>query len=261
MKYMLFDASQAESWRRVKRGAIITLSDLQTLMDLMNWGTGMTDLDLRVERVFDIRTEPFNMIIFDCSGHAGDKDIRLLPAVKIVDEGRAEECLDVRVYFRPEGFEPGTREQLLGNEAMRWIFAAPESGMFFQKCKGCGNPNQTGEDIQCSNCGKFMFVPAYLYFVGDFYQDDDTSHFIVKQPGTVYGEVNDGSGDPKPIAVVEYATDNAGCPNPEALVVEIGGLNAKAAGSRGSQRRPEGGLVKYFNGINIEPTGDIRVLA
>ena len=141
--------------------------------------------------------------------------------------GAADGHPELRVYYRPDGFEPGNRAAVL-DAGFAWLFAEPANV----------------DD----------FVPYELEFAPhpDVPPIDDGGEerqldFAASGGGPRYGEVEEPGGHRVPVIAVEYQAKQAAS-NPLMLVLEEGGLDGEGDPVR------DGGFVSLFLGSPIDLT-------
>jgi hypothetical protein len=139
--------------------------------------------------------------------HLADPQEDLTLGVKMVGNQ-----LELRVYFAPEDFEPGDRQDLLDN-GLRLFFQQPAT-----------------ED----------FRPADLEFSTTIPHAQEGKDFIyeMKAQGPLYGEVHveqpEGSlrvGQDLFVGLVEYFCGDDWCENPHMVMLETGGADSPRGGS------------------------------
>ncbi|MBZ0264406.1 hypothetical protein K8I28_07030 [bacterium] len=215
-----------ESWRSLKPGSTITLSDKITLEEAMKRGEGVLAQDYIIKKLFIVQhAEGLAEWIF-YKIESEDEDLWLL--VKAVDDK-----LEFRVYTEPEvdEFEPGDRKNLIDNEQY-WLFIEPEDPDNFEF-----------DDLE--------FTDAFLW---EFEDDDGNlveANYSQKNVGIQYG-----SGRYIPAergltdmftSIIEFKGDSE-YEYTEALIMEIGGETSK-----------EGGWITLMLGYTINET-DIDIL-
>ena len=192
-------------WRELKPGSTISLTDEQALDDSMQSGQGVSARDyvVRERRSIKQLEGPLEWQLFDVE----DGEERLWFLVKIVDADIA-----LRVYFEAEGFEPGTRAELIDRE-MSWLFQEPEDPDDF-RFNELTYAKEIIQDVEVD--GEGMEV-----------------HFRIKLQGEQHGACTHEPQQSWPqvmmATVVEYATEQA-CANPELLLLELGGEEGEDGG-------------------------------
>lgn len=223
------DKASPEFWLKLDKDSVITLSDEEALDEAMEKGEGIKGIDYLITNKKVIRYEDkvIQWVIFEIEG----EDEVCWFMVKIVDEE-----LDFRVYYQPEGFEPGSRADLV-ERGLGWLFEPPED-----------------EDD---------FVPGELEYarypnvppVDEEEEDSDEVSYVAKPPGPLYARCKNypgSSSDPGFITVVEYSSEED-CSDPEMLVLEEGGLDEDGDPS------PHGGWVTILLGTPLE-SNEVDVL-
>ena len=214
--------------KRIKPGDQITLTDEQTIKDLIENGVdgAMSGLQLEVQRVRHICESSGLMewYLADLSGY----DFPLFFLAKIVDQD-----MDMRIYYQPDDIDLGTRRDQLDN-GNAWLFENQLDGT----------------------------SPCDLRYTDTFDQliDDVNVEFGIKG-GPLYGELRDnpvqsGISQPQFVGVIEYAVGAHynKVENPELIIVEIGGLDADG------DHLEEGGLMLVLQGSNVDPN-DLSLLS
>jgi len=211
-------------WRKTKKGDIVVLKDEQTLSDLLadKNPDALRGLELTVVSQQSIRQEQgiVEWLLYELKGY----EIPLFFMIKIV-----EDEVDIRIYYVPDDFEAGSRKDQI-NAGRFWLFQEPD------------DPDN--------------FVPCDLEFQDQFEQDVDGGKRTIRYPAKgppLYGESKSpGDNSPTFTTVIEYLA-NQPCENPECLIVEYGGMDAKG------NAIPEGGHVTFMQGANIN-VHDIEIL-
>lgn len=113
-------ASKNESryWTSIKAGDYVTLSDLQSFAEA---GAGGVDYSVREVRRVGIRDQDSDRVIAEYHLHElerADGPSSLLVVVKSAED------FELRVYFLPQGFMTGTRDQLI-DAGQTWFFLPP----------------------------------------------------------------------------------------------------------------------------------------
>ena len=218
---------QPEFWRRLAVGSSIALRDFQALeeADLQGGGDGL-NYAVSGKRRYTFHDAGGGVIaeylMFDLT--AGDTAY-VLAAVCAATSGTP---VELRVYYRPHGFEPGTRAAVL-EQGHEWLFMEPP------------NPDS--------------YVPYELEFarVPDVppIQDGGEEKELVFDAvggGPLYGEHHDERARRKvPALVMEYRTRQPAS-NPLLLVLEEGGLDPDG------EPVPDGGFVTLLLGSVIDPS-------
>ena len=216
----MLDKNDPKTWRdTVKVGDILTLTDEQTLADLMDEkaANALRGLDLTIVEKERIKQQDgdFEFIWFELEGYKSEgRDVPLWLAVKIAKGARD---LDLRIYFQPDDFEAGGREDVI-DAGNHWLFEPPED-----------------EDD---------FILGELEHASTINNDDEEAGKVVfeaKTP-TVFGECWRASEtEPIFISITEYLANKA-CKNPECITIEYGGLDEDG------NQSDEGGFVVFRQG-------------
>jgi len=213
-----------EFWRELKPGSTISLTDAQALDDSMQSGQGVSARDyvVRERRSIKQLEGPLEWQLFDVEDGEG----RLWFLVKIVDTDIA-----LRVYFEAEGFEPGTRAELIDRE-MSWLFQEPEDPDGF-RCNELAYAEEIIQDIEVDG-------------------EEKEIRFRIKPQGELHGACTHLPQQSWPqvmmATVVEYATQQA-CENPELLLLELGGEEGE-----------DGGVITLLLGCGLR-LSEVDVLA
>ena len=211
-------------WRELKPGSTISLNDVQALDDSMKTGLGPAARDHVVREIRSIKQlqGPVEWRLFNVE----DGDERLWFLVKIVDPDVA-----LRVYFEAEGFEPGTRSELIDRE-MSWLFQEPEDP----------------DNFRCNELAYAEEIIQGLEVEGE----EKEIRFRIKPQGEQHGACTHEPRQSWPqvmmATVVEYATEEA-CANPELLLLELGGEESE-----------EGGVITLLLGCDVR-FSEVDVLA
>lgn len=209
-----YDPYDAKFWLSIKPKSTVILKDEQAIEDARKEGKGMNGYDYSVGAVRVI-TEMNNLarwVLLKLDG--SDQEIWLM--AKIVDEK-----FDLRVYFHDEGFEPGTRAELI-EHGCQWLFSEPQ---------------------------KENWKPRDLKFTHEITQKpegEDREVVYVQKSQEMYGHSSESpkpSGLPDKVlaTIVEYSTQDT-TDNPELLVVELGG-----------EGKNEGGHITLWLGSQVNP--------
>jgi len=218
------DKNDPAFWRQVTPGSRVTLSDEQALEDAMKAGGGIRGLEYGV-RCVDLVTDLDELAEwrFYCLDR-GEEELLLM--AKIVDD-----AVDLVVYFEHPDVKPGTRAELLDEEA-GWMFEEPDAH----------------EGVRPS-------ALAYVREVCETIADDEEEseiHYCLKGQGVMHGRVTRSpyaSGtDTAFVSVAEYRAAGD-CENPELLILE-----------RGGEDNPDGGHVTVYLGSNVN-LSEIDVLS
>lgn len=218
------DKESPQFWRQLKPGSTISLSDTQALEDSMGEGLGLSARDYVVKERLIVRDLDalVEWILFQLQS---DED-KIWFLVKMV-EGE----IALRVYFEAEGFEPGTRADLIENEVF-WLFDEPLDPESF-KCNELSYAREITQDL-------------------DEEQGKREIRFRIKGQGELHGACTHeprGSWPETMMAtIVEYAAEEES-PNSELMILELGG-----------EEGDEGGLITLLLGCEIRQ-GEVEVLA
>lgn len=194
------DKYTAEFWKYITVGQSIILSDEQAVEDALKAKNGTTEMDYIIKSIRHIEDEDTG-IVWRFFQLESEDNIWFL--VKIVDQE-----FDLRVYFEPDDFAQGDREDLIKNEC-HWVFEEPDNLSDFKL-----------NDLEFTK----------LFTMGD---DEDEVEYSIKPVGMLTGMVtNDPPSkgiDNSMACVVEYHT-GAEVQNTEAMFIEIGGEESESGG-------------------------------
>jgi len=214
----MLDKNAIATWRSLKGGDIITLTDEQTIADLMDDQTknAMRGIDLTIGCPEAIKHQngDFELIIYPLEGYK--QDMWLM--VKSVDED-----FDLRIYYEPADFERGNRAELI-DKGYLWLFqepAEPDSAI----------PSELKHALYIENT------------------DPETDEQIIfrSKAQTSFGESISLGEDPIFVQITEYLAEDEH-KNPELMTIEYGGLDEDG------DELDEGGYIKFFQGETIQPS-------
>jgi len=216
----MIEEGSVTHWTRIKKGDIITLTDEQTISDLLGKrAQAMRGLDLTVSDVTRIKEQEglCEWIVVDFKENMYNLSLVLL----IV-----EDAFDIKVMFEPDDFESASRGDLVNN-GVTWLFEEPQ-------------------DVD-------DFVPAELAYKEVIESDtkEEGKVEFVTELGTKFGEI---VGEQTFAQVTEYMADN-NVENPECIIIELGGVTPDPD----EQDNPEGGFVRFLQGCTIG-TNDIELM-
>ena len=217
---------QPEFWRRLPAGSSVALRDFQALQEADLTGAaaaGGINYEVTGKRHYTFRSSGGGVLaeylLFDIS----DADTAYVLAAVLTGEH-----VELRVYYRPDGFQPGSRAALI-DHGFAWLFLAPP------------NPDS--------------FVPYELEFaphpdvppVQDGGEEKQLA-FAATTAGPLYGDFRDERARLQvPALIMEYRTEQPAS-NPLLLVLEEGGLDADG------EPVPDGGFVTLLLGSPIDLT-------
>ena len=198
-----YNQDQPEFWRALPTGSSVALRDFQALEEADMAGSGSgggINYEVTGKRHYHFRSPGGSVLteylLFDIS----DAETTYVLAAVLTGEH-----VELRIYYRPDGFQPGSRAALL-DQGFAWLFLAPP------------NPDS--------------FIPYDLDFAphpdvppiqdgGEEKQLD----FHALAGGPLYGDYHDERDRLQvPVMVMEYRTEQPAS-NPLLLVLEEGGLD------------------------------------
>lgn len=211
---------EPEFWRRLPVGSSVALRDFQALAEADaagGGGAGGLNYEVTGRRHYTFHAAGGGVVAEYLLFDAAAADTTYVVAAVLTGPH-----LELRVYFQPDGFQAGTRADLI-DQGFAWLFTEPP------------NPDS--------------FVPRELEFAP--YPDVPPVHdggeekqlqFRAVGGGPLYGEYEDERTRRKmPALVMEYRTDQPAT-NPLLLVLEDGGLDAHG------EPVPAGGFVTLLLG-------------
>ena len=221
-----YSQDQPEFWRRLPTGSSVALRDFQALEEADMAGTvsgGGLNYEVTGKRLYQFRSAGGSVLteylLFDIS----DAETTYVLAALLTGEQ-----VEFRVYYRPDGFQPGTRATLI-DHGFAWLFLEPP------------NPDS--------------FVPYDLEFAP--HPDVPPVHdggvekqleFHAMHGGPLYGDYYDERDRLQvPVLVMEYRTEQPAS-NPLLMVLEEGGLDPDG------EPVPDGGFVTLLLGSPIDLT-------
>ena len=219
----LHTPEEPEFWRRLPVGSSVELRDFQALEEAHRSGTGSGGLnyEVTVRRHYTFRSAGGGVVaeylLFDIA------DAETTYVLAAVLSGPHPE---LRIYYRPDGFQPGSRAELI-DQGFAWLFLEPP------------DPDS--------------YIPYELDFArhpdippirdGD---EEKQLQFGAVTHGPLYGDYRDEqAGRQVPALVMEYRTEQPAS-NPLLLVLEEGGLDAAG------DPVPAGGFVTLLLGSPID---------
>ena len=211
---------EPEFWRRLPVGSSVALRDFQALEEADLSGNvtgGGLNYEVTGKRHYTFRGAGDGVVAEYLLFDIADAETTYVLAAVLTGPH-----LELRVYYQPDGFQPGTRAALL-DHGFAWLFLAPP------------NPDS--------------FIPYELEFAahpdvppirdGD---EDKLLEFAAVNHGPLYGDYHDERARRQvPALVMEYRTEQPAS-NPLLLVLEEGGLDA------GGEPVPDGGFVTLLLG-------------
>jgi hypothetical protein len=219
------DPAEPDYWRRLPVGSSVVLRDFQALEENAATGGSVDDDGINYE-VVARRNYVFRggggglvaeYVLFDIEG--AEQTYQLVALL-----GGAS--IELRVYYRPDGFEPASRGALL-DQGFAWLFEEPKN-----------LDNFVPYDLEFAN---HPDVPP----IEDGGEEKELD-FAAVASSPLYGEYQESStGRNVPVVAVEYRTDDP-CSNPLMLVLEEGGLD------RAGDPVPDGGFISLYLGSPID---------
>ena len=218
-------------WRHLSPGSSVALRDFQALeeSDLSTSSAiGGINYEVTSKRHMAIRGTGDSIIaeylLFNITD---DEKFYVLSAII------TEPHVELRIYFQPDGFQPGTRATLIDN-GFSWLFLEPHdtNSFLINELEYATHP-----DVPPINDGmeekQLHFTSTHGPFYGDFL-DDQTRQRV-------------------PVIIMEYETEQPAI-NPLLLVIEEGGLDATG------EPIEEGGFTSLLLGTHID-TSQLEVFA
>jgi len=216
----MLDETVVTHWNNISKGDIITLTDEQTISDLIGKRPqAMRGLDLTVSDVTRIKEQNGT-----CEWHLvefKENIYNLFLFILFV-----EDVFDIKVMFEPPDFEAGSRGDLV-ESGVTWMFEEP------------------------ANLDDF--VPADLKLKELIVSETDEEGVVeyMTELGTQFGQV---VGEETFAQVTEYMAQTD-VENPECIVIELGGIHADPE----VKDSPEGGYVRFLQGTVVN-TNDIELM-
>ena len=221
-----YNQDQPEFWRRLAVGSSVALRDFQALEEADRAGSaggGGINYEVTGKRHYKFRSSGGSVLaeylLFDIS----DAETTYVLAAVLTGEH-----VELRIYYRPDGFQPGNRAVLL-HHGFAWLFVEPPNpdsyvpyDLEFAPRPDVPPVHDGGEEKQLD----FHAVhhgPLY----GDFYDERDRRHV--------------------PALVMEYRTEQPAS-NPLLMVLEEGGLDPDG------EPVPDGGFVTLLLGSPTDLT-------
>ena len=207
------DKTKIAYWEEVELGDLIQLSDEQTIADLMDDGCQNIEhgADFEVTRIRKIASQQgsAHWLIFDISL----SNFQWVVVVKSVDVD-----LDVKVYYTPDDFKDGNRQDMMDNDNL-WLF-------------------ESVDNIDSS-------MLSELSFASQIEEGEDTIYITT---GSEFGECREG--DDKSFATItEYLTEDD-VENPELMILEF---NDVEEWSNTEEQEDDFGdvMVEHSSGVTI----------
>lgn len=213
-------------WRQLAVGSSVALRDFQALAEADSAGNvtaGGINYEVTGKRHYHFRSPGGGIVaeylLFDIS----DAETTYVLAAVLTGEH-----VELRVYYRPDGFQPGNRAQLL-HQGFAWLFLEPPNPDSFMPYDLDLAPHPDVPPIQDG---------------GEEKQFD----FRAVTQGPLYGDYHDERDRLQvPALVMEYRTEQPAS-NPLMLVLEEGGLDPDG------EPVPDGGFVTLLLGSPIDLT-------
>ncbi len=222
------DKTDPEFWEDTPIGSIVRLTDKQSIDLSMEHGN-LDGLSYTVKEIQRIR-ESNDVLTWLVMSLESNED-RIWLVVKIVDEE-----LSVYAYFASEDFETGNRHDCMTHvdeddegEYLDsiWIFQVPDAF-----------------DPEEDELIDFMkdFDPLEMKYATaiEWSEDDTDIEYLVKKQGEMHGKVTEipASDSDLYATVVEFQAE--GAKNPEAMLLEVGDVDAE-----------DGGLIRLLLGTEV----------
>jgi hypothetical protein len=213
------------NWKSLKKGDSVILSDEATLIECQEdkIPNALEGLNHTVDNVIVLEhnTSDVTQLLIKVNSEGTDGDRKYIFVTSI--ENGEDSILDAYLFVIPEWFVPSNRIDLLEAEHY-FLFAQPE------------DPDN--------------FVAGELELTKQFEMDinGEEESYQVVVPAQYY---TDSENDF--VTIVEYASGNSEMRNPNALIIEWGGIDKE---SEENDLLPEGGLVQFFEGRPV-PAKDI----
>jgi hypothetical protein len=199
---MSLDIEQGQSrkfWEQeVTVGRTVFLSDRQAMEDALKENKNIEPIEYIIEEIQTIKNEDLGVTwkIFKMDRI---KEILWL-LVKMVGEE-----VDLRVYFRPEAFTPGDREEMFEKDQL-YIFGAPE--------------DEEDYEIEDLEFASVMELDGFDY----------NQKAVGGLPGIVDYAPADEVMDGQVVFLTEYMAEDLECESPEAIILEYGGEGSETGG-------------------------------
>jgi hypothetical protein len=222
------DKEHAEFWENIGKGAMITLSNTETMTESQNRGLGFKPMEFEVSQV--IHLCEINNLAGWIAIKLNDSTDNLWLWVKMVNG-----ILDIKSCWEndPEDYTPGDRQDMVDNDC-GWLFTEKSIETYLKSNKL--NDLVYSEAIQGrrwidEKAGKF-------------------TDFVFDKKGNAEFQCEcvepDIPNDDLMGTVAEYNCSDENCPDPEMIVFEIGTYEDDE-----DDTPDRGGLIRILHGSNI----------
>lgn len=178
-------STETNVWRSLRKGSVITLTDEQTLSELVGDSGSLTSgVDLIVNKVVEFANDSCTWLLFET-----DHDI-LNVVVKLVGDD-----VEIKVVFQPDWSVHGSRQDCC-DEDCHWLFKKPKDVDNFRPC-----------DLE------------YADSIARQYDDVGLVKFNAKLPTAYFTNYRQFK------QLREWTADNAELQNPDLIVFETGGVD------------------------------------
>ena len=209
----------ADYWRKLNVGSFVVLRDFQALEEYSSSdGINYEIIGKQVYSFFSGNNEIFaEYLMFDLADTK--KNYKLVTII-------TGSFIEFRIYFQPDGFEPGSRTTLL-SQGFEWLFIEPTDSNSFIPAE--------------LDYAQYPNVPP----INDGYETRTLS-FSMSSQGPLWGEYhNPSNGKKLPVNLIEYISEES-APNPLMIMLEEGGIDLNG------NRIAEGGYITLFLGCTID---------
>jgi hypothetical protein len=214
------DRSDASFWTAIKQGDYVNLNDYQSFAE---GGTGGIDYRVRDIRRIAIRDRDTDRVLAEYHLHDLEREGGAVACFAVV---RAGDDLELRVYFVPDGFMVGSRDDLI-DHGHTWFFLPP--------------PNPDDFISSQLEYAPFPDVPP----IEEEGKSTQREYEMAGFGHPVYGSYRRGS-DEVPVIITEYATNEESL-NPLLLILEERWMRPDGSVPE------EGGFLTPMLGCVVEP--------
>ena len=221
-----YHQDQPEFWRRLPVRSSVALRDFQALQEADQAGNvtaGGINYEVTGKRHYNIRGPGGSVVTEYLLFDIADADTTYVLAAVLTGEH-----VELRVYYRPDGFQAGNRALLL-HQGFAWLFLEPPNPDSFMPYDLELAPHPDVPPVHDGGEEKQLDFHAVTHgpLYGDYYDDSDRRHV--------------------PALLMEYRTEQPAS-NPLMLLLEEGGLDADG------EPAPDGGFVTLLLGSPIDLT-------